>query len=113
VVDGFWTDVGNLEGYMEASRWILERKGSECTDTAEISKDSEIQRNVAIGAYAKVKKSVIRGPAVIGNHATVVNSEMYNSVVFPEVHLDEVTLRNSVISENAVIKNEEIADSIR
>ena len=26
VVDGFWTDVGNLKGYMEASRWILEKE---------------------------------------------------------------------------------------
>jgi len=112
VVDGFWTDVGNLEGYMEASRWILERKGSECADTADIE-DSEIQGNVAIGEYVKVKKSVIRGPAVIGNHATLVKSKMYNSVIFPGVSLDEATLHNSVISENAVIKKEVITDTIR
>jgi len=111
VVDGFWTDVGNLKGYMEATRWILERKGTECADTAEIE-DSEIQGNVAIGDYVKVKKSVIRGPAVIGNHATLVKSKMYNSVVFPGVRLDEATLHNSVISENAVIKKEEINDRI-
>ncbi|MHC1611616.1 MAG: nucleotidyltransferase family protein [Candidatus Methanospirareceae archaeon] len=42
VVDGFWTDVGSLKGYMEATRRILERKGTECADTADI-KDSEIQ----------------------------------------------------------------------
>jgi len=112
VVDGFWTDVGNLKGYMEASRWILERKGSECADTADI-KDSEIQGDVAIGEHVKVKKSLIRGPAVIGNHATLVKSKMYNSVIFPGVSLDEATLHNSVISENAVIKKEEITDSIR
>lgn len=113
VVDGFWTDVGNLKGYMEASRWILERKGSECADTAEISEDSEIQGEVVVGAYAKVKESVIRGPAVIGNHATVLKSEMYNSVIFPGANVAETVLRNSVISENAEIRNEEIADSIR
>jgi len=96
---------------MEATRWILERKGTECADTAEIE-DSEIQGNVAIGDYVKVKKSVIRGPAVIGNHATLVKSKMYNSVVFPGVRLDEATLHNSVISENAVIKKEEINDRI-
>jgi len=111
VVDGFWTDVGNLKGYMEATRWILERKGTECAETAEIE-DSEIQGSVAIGEYVKVKKSVIRGPAVIGNHATLVKSKMYNSVIFPGVSLDEVTLHNSVISENAVIKKEEINDRI-
>lgn len=113
VVDGFWADVGNLEGYMEATRWILERKGTEYAETAEISEDSEIQGKVAIGEYAKVNKSVIRGPAVIGNHATLVKSKMYDSVIFPGVSLDEATLHNSVISENAVIKKEEIKDSIR
>jgi NDP-sugar pyrophosphorylase family protein len=112
VVDGFWTDVGNLKGYMEASRWILERKGSECADTADI-KDSEIQGDVVIGEYAKVKESVIRGPAVIGNHATVLKSEMYNSVIFPGANVAETVLRNSVIGENAVIRNEEITNCIR
>jgi len=111
VVDGFWTDVGNLKGYMEATRWILENRGFECADTAETG-DSEIQGNVAIGEYVKVKKSVIRGPAVIGNHATLVKSKIYNSVVFPGGCLAEVTLHNSVISGKAVIKKEEINDRI-
>jgi len=111
VVDGFWTDVGNLNGYMEATRWILENRGFECAETAEIE-DSDIQGNVTIGEYVKVKKSVIRGPAVIGNHATLVKSKMYNSVVLSGVSLDKVTLHNSVISENAVIKKEEINDRI-
>jgi len=112
VVDGFWTDVGNLKGYMEASRWVLERKGSECADTAKME-GSEIQGNVAIGEYAKVKKSLIRGPAVIGNHATLVKSRIYNSVILPRANVAETVLRNSVISENAVITKEEIKDCIR
>jgi NDP-sugar pyrophosphorylase family protein len=112
VVDGFWTDVGNLNGYMEASRWILENRGYGCAATAEIE-DSEIQGTVAVGEYVKVKKSVLRGPAVIGHHATLVKSKIYNSVIFPGVSLDEVTLHNSVISENAVIKKEEIKDTVR
>jgi len=100
VVDGFWTDVGNLEGYMEATRWILEKKGFTCADTAEI-KDSEILGNVAIGEYAVVKQSVIEGPAVIGNHATVLKSKIYNSVIFPGANVAETVLKNSVISETA------------
>jgi NDP-sugar pyrophosphorylase family protein len=112
VVDGFWTDVGNLNGYMEATRWILEKRGFECADTADI-KDSEIQGNVAVGEYVMVKKSLIQGPAVIGNHATLVKSKIYNSVIFSMARLDEATLHNSVISENAVIKKEGITDTIR
>jgi len=111
VVDGFWADVGGLEGYMEASRWILEKKGFVCADTAEIE-GNDIQGNVAIGEYAKVETSLIRGPAVIGDHATLIKSKMYKSVIFPRVILDEAMLHNSVICEDTMIKRAEITDSI-
>jgi mannose-1-phosphate guanylyltransferase len=112
VVDGFWTDVGSLAGYMEASRWILEKKDCECAATAEI-KDCEIQGKVVIGDYVKLQNTLIRGPAVIGNHATVLNSKLYNSVVFPGAKVTETVLRNSVICQDVVIKKEEITDCIR
>ena len=111
VANGFWADVGGLEGYMEASRWILEKQGFQCADTAEVD-NNDIQGNVAIGDYAKIESSVIRGPAVIGDHATLIKSKMYKSVIFPRVILDEAMLHNTVICEDALIKNAEITDSI-
>ncbi len=112
VVNGFWTDVGSLAGYMEASRRILEQKGFECAPTAEIE-DCEFQGNVAVGEYVTVKNSEIRGPAVIGNHATVLNSKLYNSVIFSGATVTKTVLRNSVICQDVVIKKEEITDCIR
>lgn len=111
VVRGFWTDVGSQAGYMAASRWILEQKGFECADTAEIA-DSEIQGNVAIGEHAVIKQSGIQGPAVIGNHAAVINSKMHDSVIFPKVNLNETTLNKCLIGEDTVIKEAELSDSI-
>ena len=111
IVDGFWTDIGSPGGYKEASRWILEKKGFECADTAEVE-DTEIQGNVAIGEYAVVKDSLIQGPAVIGSHATLLKSKLYDSVIFPRVNMCETTLNNSVVGEDTVIKNATIADSI-
>ncbi len=111
VVEGFWTDIGSLEGYMKASRWILEKKGFECAETAEIE-DSEIEGNVAIGEHAVINESLIRGPAVIGNHAVLRKSRVHGSVVFHGVDLGESLLHNSVIGEDTVIKNAEISDSI-
>ncbi len=111
VVEGFWADIGNLEGYMEASRWILESRGFQCAGTAEIA-ECDIQGNVAIGENAKIEDSVIRGPAVVGDHATLLRSKMYRSVVFPRVTLNEATLHNSVICEDTMIKKADITDSI-
>jgi len=110
-VECFWTDVGSREGYMEASRWILEQKGFECAATADIV-DSDIQGNVAIDEHTVIKQSVIRGPAVIGSHASVINSEMHESVVFPRVVLEEAILNNCMIGEDAIIKEAKLSDSI-
>lgn len=111
VVEGFWADIGGLEGYMEASRWILEQHGFECAETAAVE-NNDIQGNVAIGAYASVESSVIRGPAVIGDHAKLLKSKMYKSVIFPRVVLDEAMLHNTVICEDTVVRKAEITDSI-
>jgi len=111
VVDGFWTDVGSPEGYMEASRWILDKKGFECADTSEIE-DSEIQGNVAIGEYAVIKESLIRGPAVVGDHTEIIKSKIYDSVVFSHANLRETTLNKCVVGENTVLKKAVVTDSI-
>ncbi len=111
VVEGFWTDIGSPKGYMEASKWILDKIGFECADTAKIT-DSEISGNVAIGEHAVINRSKIRGPAVIGSHAMLNTSTIHASVVFPRVDLDETLLFNTVIGEDTVIKKAEISDSI-
>ncbi|HDS45354.1 MAG TPA: NDP-sugar synthase [Methanomicrobia archaeon] len=112
VVEGFWADVGNLEGYLAASRWILEKGDFRCADTAEID-DCDIQGNVAIGEHARVDASVVRGPAVIGSRATLRKSKLYSSVVLPGALLADTTLHNSIIQQNAVIEGEEIVNCIR
>ena len=111
IVKGFWADVGSPEGYMEASRWILKKKGFECADTAEIE-DCIIHGNVAIGEHAVVENSLMQGPVVIGSHAEITKSKIYDSVVFPQVTLSEPILNKSIVGENTVIKKGEVTDSI-
>ena len=111
VIEGFWTDIGSPEGYMEASRWIVKEKGFECADTAEIE-GSEIRGDVAIGEYVVVKDSEIQGPAVIGDYAKIIKSKMRDSIVFSGVTLHETTLSKSVVGENAVIRKGEVMDAI-
>jgi mannose-1-phosphate guanylyltransferase/phosphomannomutase len=112
VVEGFWADVGNLEGYLAASRWLLEKGDFRYADTAEID-DCDIQGHVAIGEHARVDTSVVRGPAVIGSRATLRKSKLYSSVVLPGATLADTILHNSIIQQNAVVEGEEIADCIR
>lgn len=112
VVEGFWADVGNLDGYLAASRWILERGCFDCAKTAEIT-GCDIQGHVAIGEFARVESSVVRGPAVIGSHVTVLKSRLYGSVVLPGATVAGALLRNSIIQQDAVIEGEELVDCIR
>jgi len=111
-VEGFWADIGNLEGYLAASRWILEKGCFDCAKTAEIA-ECDIQGHVAIGEFARIETSVVRGPAVIGSRATLLKSKLYGSVVLPGATVAGALLQNSIIQQNAVIEGEELVDCIR
>ncbi|MHC1635810.1 MAG: DUF5752 family protein [Candidatus Methanospirareceae archaeon] len=111
VKDCFWTDVGSPKGYMEATRWILERGGYENATSVEM-RDVEVSGKVAIGEHAVVKDSFIQGPAVIGKNAKITECKIYGSVVFDNTVLRGTLLNNSIVGENAMISGGEVKDCI-
>ena len=95
VVEGWWKDTGRLEDMLEANRLIL--------DTAERRLDGEIDEastcegRVVIEKGAVVQNSTVRGPAVIGAGARLVDA-----YVGPY----------SAIGENCVVERAEVEHSI-
>lgn len=60
----FWVDVGNIEGYMEASRWILSKISRKISDTAEVK--GVVRGNVWVGDDVVIESNArIEGPSVI------------------------------------------------
>ena len=104
MVKGWWKDTGKLEDMLEANRMVL--------DTLEMRLDghvdsiSKVEFKVVVEKGAEVINSVVRGPAIIGAGARVVNSfigpftsiDKNVQVLGSEVE-HSIVLEGSVISE--------------
>ena len=94
VVKGWWKDTGRLEDMLEANRLVLD------TITGQIDGemiDSQCDGRVVIAEGARLERSTVRGPAVIGARAHLVDA-----YVGPY----------SAIGEDCVIEHAEVEHSI-
>ncbi|MET0730217.1 MAG: glucose-1-phosphate thymidylyltransferase, partial [Solirubrobacterales bacterium] len=71
-VSGWWKDTGQLADMLEANRLVLEDVEPRMDGNAD--SESRVEGRVAIEAGAKLERSVVRGPAIIGAGARVVDS---------------------------------------
>jgi glucose-1-phosphate thymidylyltransferase len=95
MVTGWWKDTGHLEDLLEANRMMLSRLEPRIEGDADEA--SSLIGPVSVAQGAKVSRSVIRGPAVVGEDTVV-----EDSLVGP----------NASISFGCRIENSQIEDSI-
>ena len=67
IVTGWWKDTGRLEDMLEANRLILENV--ERRIDGDLDEESQVEGRVIVEAGAKLVRSVVRGPAIIGSDA--------------------------------------------
>jgi glucose-1-phosphate thymidylyltransferase len=72
VHEGWWIDTGKMEDMLDANRLVLEEL--EPRVEGYVDSASQISGRVVIEKGAEVINSVIRGPAIIGEHTHIVNS---------------------------------------
>ena len=101
---GWWIDTGKQEDMLEANDLVLE----EIAYTVEgyVDRDSQVGRRVAVEQGAEIINSVVRGPAIIGENARIVNSYIGP---FTSIGPD-VVVENSEIEHSMVLGNSEIKD---
>ena len=103
VIEGWWKDTGKLEDILEANRIILDTLEARLTGAVE---DSEILGKVVIEPEARVVRSLVRGPAIIGRGALI-----ENAYVGPFTSIgDGVTVRASEIEHSIVLEGSTISD---
>ncbi len=95
ILDGWWIDTGKLTPLLDANRLILETV--ERRIDGDVDDASELDGRVVVEAGARVVRSRIRGPAVIGAGTTITDS-----FVGPF----------SAIGERCVIERSEIEHSV-
>jgi glucose-1-phosphate thymidylyltransferase len=103
LVTGWWKDTGRLEDMLEANRLVLEelqsRRGGDVID-------SRVEGRVAIEDGAHIQGSVVRGPAIIGTGARIVDAYIgpYTSIG------DGVEVIRSEIEHSIILAGSRVAD---
>ena len=103
VIEGWWKDTGKLEDMLEANRIILDRLEPRSEGTVT---DSEIHGKVVIEPGARVVRSTVRGPAIIGRDAVI-----EHAYIGPFTSVGEaVSVRNSEVEHSILLEGTSIAD---
>jgi glucose-1-phosphate thymidylyltransferase len=102
--EGWWIDTGKREDLLEANRLVLE----ELVPKVEgyVDRDSQLNGKVTVERGAEVIRSVIRGPAIIGEETRIINSYIgpFTSIYH------HVTIEDSEIEHCIVLENSSIID---
>ena len=103
VVHGWWKDTGQVQDMLDANRLILddieEHHGGD-------ERDSRVEGRVYVSEGAVVERSTIRGPAIIGRGARVVDSYVgpYTAIG------DDVVIESSEVEHSIVLAGSAIRD---
>jgi len=105
-ITGWWKDTGKPEDLLEANRLVLEQiiNSEESTIKGEVDKDSEIIGKVIIEEGAKILKSSILGPVIIGENTIIENSYIgpFTSIYY-DCHIKNSEIQYSIIMEKSKI----------
>jgi glucose-1-phosphate thymidylyltransferase len=103
VIDGWWKDTGKLEDLLEANRIVLDTLEPRLEGLVEAS---DVSGRVVIEPGARVVRSVIRGPAIIGRGAVI-----ENAYVGPFTAIgDGVRIHGSEIEHSIVLEGSSVTD---
>ena len=105
IVTGWWKDTGTVEAMLEANRLILE--GMKHCVLGEIV-DSSIEGGVTVAKGAKIIRSKVRGPAIIGENCMVEDSEIgpFTSIA-SGTRLVRTEIEYSIVLDDCVIEDVE------
>lgn len=129
VTSGWWLDTGKKEDLLEANRVILNEK-RDWEMKGEVDKESQIRDRVEVGEGARIIRSQILGPVIIGRNClvedsliepftclgegcSVMNSRISSSIIMEEAEIKNVPyLKESIIGRRAKIEIEDSDGSL-
>ena len=102
LVSGWWKDTGKLEDMLEANRLILETFTAKVE--GQVDAASRIEGAVVVDKTAVIQNSVVRGPAVIGPGAKIINGYVgpFTSIG-KDVEINKSEIDHSIVLEGALI----------
>jgi glucose-1-phosphate thymidylyltransferase len=104
IVEGWWKDTGKLEDLLEANRLILDTL-EPCVQGT-VDAESKIDGKVVVAPGAVIERSVVRGPAIIGAGAHLVQAYVGPfTAIGARVEIRETEIEHSIVLEEARITN--------
>lgn len=105
--EGVWMDPGKFDDWILANKYLLEHKLEDLRES-EVDKETEIMGKVSIGNSCQIKKSKIKGPAILGDNVVIEDSE-----VGPDTSIsDGCQIRNSKVENSVLMRGVKIENVI-
>ena len=103
IVHGWWKDTGQVQDMLEANRLILDDL-EERLD-GELDEESSIEGRVAIEEGARLERSTVRGPAIIGRGAVIRDAYIGPyTAIGEDVKIDGAELEHSIVLAGSEIR---------
>ena len=104
IVEGWWKDTGKLEDMLEANRLILDT--FERRIDGQVDAESRVEGKVVIEEGAVIERSVIRGPAIIGRGARVVEAYVGPfTAIMNDVEITGTEIEHSIVLEGSSLRD--------
>jgi glucose-1-phosphate thymidylyltransferase len=112
VLEGWWIDTGKKDPLLESNRRILET--IETRIDGDVDHESKLDGRVVVEAGATIVGSTVRGPAIIGRGAMIVNSYIgpFTSIASGCEIRDSELEHSVVLEQSRIIGVAPIADSL-
>jgi len=103
VIEGWWKDTGKLEDMLEANRIILDTLMARVEGEVV---DSDLAGKVVVEPGARVERSTVRGPAIIGRGAHI-----EDAYIGPFTSIgDGVVVRSSEVEHSILLEGSSVID---
>jgi glucose-1-phosphate thymidylyltransferase len=104
MVTGWWKDTGKLEDLLEANRMMLSAVSPRVDGDVDAS--SRIVGQVVVERGAKVSRSVLRGPAIVGEDTIIEDSVIGpNASIYFGCHIGGSEIEDSIVMERCRVED--------